>query len=1161
MFAIMRRSLKYLAILSIGAISVLTWSKRETEPPETRDLASFVRPFNGGVPGTIAGSDHQVGQNSTSTRTHEDNDPVKKFVGSAIRFETNRGQTDPSVRFLSRGPGYVCFFTDSEAVLSVAPSGSENATRPSHEQLRMRWIAAKPDSRPAGEYQLDGRAHYFNQTSSGERALSAETFEKIRYREVLPKTDLLLYGSHGNLEFDYILRPGATVAAVSFEIEGARSLVIDGDGVLQLALRDGHCSLSRPVIYQEIAGKRRFVSGRYALLDGNRVGFEVAAYDTSRELVIDPVLQYSSYFGGSLTEGQAGIALDGSGNIYVAGQTPSADFPTTSPLQATFAGGMRDAFVVKLNPSGSTVLYSTYLGGTGDDPAFGMTADSAGNAYIVGATSSGDYPLANAFQASFAGGYDVFLSKLSPDGSTLLFSTYLGGGGFDNTNSVHVSDTGKAWVAGMTSSADFPLLSPSQGSIGGGIDGFVAILDTTMSGAGALLSSTYYGGTGDEMGLGTTVSGEVAVDSSENVYIAGVTTSSDLTLLNPVQGALNGSQDTFVARFNASGTLTFATYLGGSDVDQCAALTVDNTGNIYLGGITNTADFPIVNAFQSTYGGGAADMYIAKIEPDGAGVLFASFLGGDQNEFAHALRLDASGNILLAGLTGSSNFPTANPTQAANGGGGDAIVARIPSSGAAPDFATYLGGAGDEQAIGIALTSGGEVLVSGITTSDDFPTVNAVQNTRAGGQDIFIARLSLTGGTTPTPGTEARAVLSVSNNLGTAPLTVNLDGSQSTGGSGQSIASYLWDFGDGTGTTSASATVTHTYTMAGEYVPTLQVQNTAGETSEKDHAAVVVGDGQVGDAQLFLSKAAFKLDRSKDDNDSITLDGFLNPAGFPADLSGAGLILRVNGEVLSATVPVEGRSRTSSRSAGRKKTGYQGFILLGTGKFKITGSGVDLSTSVTNVADEDGKDVAVQTNVSLELTGVTVDTPAATGVIESRFKSKQGRNASGKFSYIKLPTFTGIFKSLKTSAKERDPGEFRVTAGGPIAAEFNGSLAPTGTITVTIGGDGSPSSGAEFSIPVTSLKQSGAGAQTTSTYSKKLGEVPGLKKFQINGKKRKWTVSTENLAGTGIPATGTGITSFKLRLELVLPTSAGIQTFTTTVEIKRSSDASGTWKR
>jgi hypothetical protein len=390
-------------------------------------------------------------------------------------------------------------------------------------------------------------------------------------------------------------------------------------------------------------------------------------------------LVYSTYLGGSSSDWAGGIAVDSSGNAYVTGYTASTDFPITPGAFQTVCGGacLGNVFVTKLNPTGSALIYSTYLGGSRYDNGTGIAVDSADNAYVIGATCSTDFPTMNPFQPAYGGGDcsiygygDAFVSKINATGSALVYSTYLGGSGYDTGTGIAVDSSGNAYVTGSTGSTDFPTMNPLQPSYGGGsYDAFVSKINATGS---ALVYSTYLGGNGFDQGDG------IAVDSSGNAYVTGSTGSTNFPTMNPLQPSYGGgSYDAFVSKINATGSaLVYSTYLGGSGFDQGNGIAVDSSGNAYVAGSTQSTDFPTVNPLQPKFGG-VNDVFVTKINPTGSSLVYSTYLGGSGLDVGTGIVVDSSGNAYVTGSTGSTNFPTINPLQPANAGGGDTFVAKI----------------------------------------------------------------------------------------------------------------------------------------------------------------------------------------------------------------------------------------------------------------------------------------------------------------------------------------------------------------------------------------------------------------------------------------------------------------------------------------------------
>jgi hypothetical protein len=576
----------------------------------------------------------------------------------------------------------------------------------------------------------------------------------VKYANVYPGVDLVYYGNQRQLEYDFVVEPGADPRQIQLGFEGAKRLRLDADGDVILSIGGGEVIEHKPVIYQEIGGMRRRVTGGYALRNGHTVGFKLAGYDSHRSLTIDPSLVYSTYLGGS-SDGTA-IAVDSLGNAYVAGTATSSNFPTTAGAFQTTLRGDGDAFVAKLNSSGSGLVYSTYLGGGNFDAGGGIALDSSGNAYVTGHTFSTDFPTtAGAFQTTLGGETNAFVSKLNSSGSALVYSTYLGGSNRDVGQGIAVDSLGNAYVAGTATSSNFPTTAGAFQTIyGGGVtDAFVSKLNSSGS---ALVYSTYLGGShgtlGDEGASG------IALDSPGNAYVTGQTDSSDFPITpGAFQTTLLGSQTAFVSKLNGSGSaLVYSTYLGGNSADWGIGIAVDLAGNAYLTGGTNSSDFPTTaGAFQTTLSMGGdgdafVDAFVAKLNSSGSGLVYSTYLGGGNFDAGGGIALDSSGNAYVTGVTQSGNFPTtAGAFQSTFGGGVEnAFVSKLNSSGSALVYSTYLGGSVDDVGQGIALDSGGNAYVTGATTSSDFPTTaGAFQTTYGGGNvDAFVGKFSFAAG-------------------------------------------------------------------------------------------------------------------------------------------------------------------------------------------------------------------------------------------------------------------------------------------------------------------------------------------------------------------------------------------------------------------------------
>jgi len=647
-----------------------------------------------------------------------------------LQFEANRGQTHKDVHFLSRGPGYSLYLTAGEAVLVL----SKPAADAKRVALRMSLVDAAPAPRVSGLEEQPGKANYFIGKDRSKWRTNVPTYAKVRYQNVYPGIDLVYYGNQRQLEYDFVVAPGADPKKIVLGFPGADKLDIDAQGELVLHTAGGDIRQHKPVIYQEIDGVRREIAGRYIRKGANRVGFQLAAYDTTRPLIIDPVvLSYSTFLGGSDFDGAGGIVVDAYGNAYVTGGTASFDFPTTAgAFQSAFPGGFATyVFVTKLNSAGTALVYSTYVGGgNGYTVGRGIAVDAAGNAYITGETQSSGFPTTpGAFQPANAGVTgNAFVTKLDPAGSALVYSTYLGGSAYDRGSRIAVDADGNAYITGSASSDNFPTtvgaFQPSYGGLG---DAFVTKLNPTGS---ALVYSSYLGGSGSATG---SVSGEddgngIAVDAGGNAYVTGTTFSADFPTTAGAFQTTFGGGGPFVTKIDPTGSvLVYSTFLGNGAGGS--AIAVDADGNAYVTGGAGASFVTTAGAFQTTFASGRSDAFVTKLDPTGSALVYSTYLGGDGDEDGHAVVVDAGGNAYVTGKTTSSNFPTTlGAFQTTYAGGadvfssGDAFVTQLDRTGSALAYSTYLGGRTVDSGAGIAVDAGGNVYVSGATNSLDFPT-------------------------------------------------------------------------------------------------------------------------------------------------------------------------------------------------------------------------------------------------------------------------------------------------------------------------------------------------------------------------------------------------------------------------------------------------------
>ncbi|HEY1203956.1 MAG TPA: SBBP repeat-containing protein, partial [Bryobacteraceae bacterium] len=598
-----------------------------------------------------------------------------------LAFEPNLGPTDARVRFIARGGGMTAFFTDTEAVMVLSraerrdpkalPQERREPGKVEQAVVRMKLEGAMKPRQAVGLDKLPGISNYFIGNDPKKWRTDVPHYARVEYDGVYPGINLVWYGNQRQLEYDFVVAPGSDPKQIQVAYEGVESVGVAADGELVLRTALGEVRQQQPRVYQEVDGKRAAVGARYALLARNRVSFELAKYDRKRELRIDPVV----------------------------------------------------------------LVYSTYLGGTGSDGGAAIAVDGAGAAYITGIAGSVDFPTQSPFQDAYGGGQDVFVAKLAPTGDALIYSTYLGGSGYDVGNAIAVDGAGSAYVTGITMSANFPVQSPYQASIQGDSNAFV----TKLAPAGnALVYSTYLGGYRDSFGQG------IAVDGVGSAYVTGQTGSGDFPTQSPYQASLKGYSSAFVTKLVPAGNaLVYSTFLGGSGIDVGTGIAVDGTGAAYVTGNTSSTDFPVKFPVQDTYGGGNADAFVTKLTPAGNALVYSTYLGGSGFDQGFAIAVDGTGSAYVAGSTESPNFPVQEAYQSALRGPGNAFVTKLTPAGSLT-YSTYLGGSGalGDGAGGIAVDAADSAYVTGTASSVDFPTKSAYQSTLRGVSSAFATKLA-----------------------------------------------------------------------------------------------------------------------------------------------------------------------------------------------------------------------------------------------------------------------------------------------------------------------------------------------------------------------------------------------------------------------------------
>ncbi len=752
-------------------------------------------------------------------------------------FEENRGQAARDVKFVSHGTGYALSLAPQEVDIAVlrrraitaSPLHRPAALRALREArkamkttvIRMQLQGANPAPAIATNEPLPGRSNYFIGSNRDKWVTDVPSYGRVKYSGIYPGVDLEFYGNQRNLEYDFTVAPGADPKVISLKIDGAQNLAINSHGDLILHTADGDSKFQKPFVYQMAGAERREVAGNYALASGNRVTFAIAKYDRSLPLVIDPLfhplLTYSTFLGGTGDESGQGIAVDGNGDAFIAGSTSSTDFPPTTNVAPVSGCG----FVTELNPAGTAQLYSNYLCGTsGMDEVFALALDSNGKVYVAGTTASTDFPTtANALIQSpltTNPSGTAFLTKIDPTLSgkaSLLYSSYIGGTNGDLANAVAADANGNAYIGGLTFSSPGTPGSGNFAVTSGAVQatpannvgtGFLTRIDTTQSGTGSLIYSTYLGGNAVHIAnflqdFGDAVTG-VAVDAANNAYLAGVTSSTNFPSVNGLPGtpiAANIQAAAFVTRIDTTKTVTappaYSTYLEGSTLDSASAIALGPNNVAYVTGSTNSLDFPTTTGAFQTTGAATGVVFITLVDTTMSGtpsVTYSTFFGGTNSDIGFGIAVDANGIAYVVGTTASADFPItpfALPATLPDPTGSPFVVKLSPKGKGTADriYASYFGGTGDgnpndaDQGNAIAIDSHGNAYITGVTFSADMPTTaGAFQTTLKGTSDAFVAKLPLL-----LPVVVSPASLDFGTQLvgaATAPQTVTLTNNNAT---------------------------------------------------------------------------------------------------------------------------------------------------------------------------------------------------------------------------------------------------------------------------------------------------------------------------------------------------------------------------------------------
>ncbi len=1000
-----------------------------------------------------------------------------------LSFEKNEGQTDARVRYTARGQGYLLFLTPTEAVLALrspdTPSraASDGLTRgqvaANDATLHLGFVGANPNPRISGDDLLPGRSNYFVGDDPKQWHTDVPNYARVKYQSIYPGIDLVYYGNQSQLEFDLVVSPGADPNKLRFNLLGARKLALNSQGDLVVSVGASEISLHKPVLYQTTGQERKPVEGHYVLGENHQVAFEAGPYNTSRALIIDPTLVYSTFLGGSDEDQGKAIAVDASGNAYIGGNTASVDFPTQSPFAT--AG---EIFVTKLNPTGSALIYSSYFGGSisgsplvatecGPWPCLsGLAIDSAGNAYITGVAYPG-FPavnqIPNACDASCQADGGMFVAKINAAGSAVDYASVIGGG---LSSAIAVDSTGSAYVVGETFiQKDFPIVNALQPTFGGATND--AFLFKVNAAGSQLVYSTFLGGNGVDQATG------VAVDSSGNAYVAGSTfslaTANNFPTVNQISGACVGScrtgpyqEDVFISEINASGSaLTYSSLLGGSGNDSAAAtgyffegasLALDPSGNAYVAGITapnaGTNDFPsTAGAFQATplsCTGSicTAQGFVTKINSSGTALVYSTFFGTN-NDMAtdivtQDIAVDSSGDVAIVGEFGKT-FPLVNPLYP-NYLLLEPSAAVLNPAGSALLFSSNLTqtsgiGAAQDGVFGVAFESPGNLFVTGGGCSAIPVTAGAFQSACKGTFNGFVANITFAA-STPTVGVSPASLTFASQAVGTSSpsqaVTLTNNGTASLAITGISVTGTdAGDFSE-TNTCGSSVAVGASCAISVVFRPT----STGSRT-----ASLSIADSAAGSPQL------------------VALTGTATAAAAAPGITLSPTTLTFPSQTVGASSQAQTVTLTSSGTAALSIT-------------SITIAGTDPGDySETNTC---GSTVAVGANCTISV----IFKPAASGTRTASVSIAD--NASGSPHTVALSgTGAAAPASFSLSAS---PATLSVAPGTPGTSTLTVTPVNGFNQAVAFACTGLPSL-ASCSFSPSSVTPSGAAASTTVTLS------------------------------------------------------------------------------
>jgi len=694
---------------------------------------------------------------------------IENYGNIPLAFTLNRGQVDSQVKFTTQGNGCSLFFTPAGTTFLLSRETEESRAKRAakrsvvyindpladsepdieleHFALKLNFLNANPAPEITGEDRLSWNSNYFIGNDPSQWQTDVPNYSKIRIKDVYKGIDLVYYGGRKSIKYDFVVQPGENTSEImlKYDFGGSEGLLsINEKGELVVSTPFGDIIERKPFCYQIIEDEKKEIDISYKIIDSLKGSFrfKIGDYNHDYSLIIDPEIVYSTFIGGSSADEAYSIDVDMYGNAYVTGFTWSTDFPVTSgALDETFNGGDDDAFVLKMNADGSSLVYASFLGGSDDDNGQSIEVDTDGNTYITGYTKSTDFPVTSgAFNETNNGTRDVFICKLNSEGNNLVYSTFAGGKHYDWGQSIAIDSNGNAYVTGFTESTAFPVTSGAFDEIhnGGYRDAFVLKLNSNGS---DIIYATYIGGSEWDIGL------NISVDGNSIAYVVGDTGSTDFPVTSGAYDeTYNGEADFFVLKLDSEGrNIVYSTFVGGSDNDYGRSIAVNENGSAFVGGYTSSIDFPVTSgAFDETHNGWG-DVYIVKINADGSGLDYATYIGGSGSDFGYGLDVDLNGNAYATGRTESTDFPVTPGAfdETYNGGYNDTYILRLNADGSNIDYATFLGGSNSDYGNDIILDTNGNAFITGYTKSTDFSiTPGAFDDSLNTSEDIFIVKFS-----------------------------------------------------------------------------------------------------------------------------------------------------------------------------------------------------------------------------------------------------------------------------------------------------------------------------------------------------------------------------------------------------------------------------------